>query len=89
MLALFSRTFGEAEMQKSQEMADSQADLAGAIATQAKAFVAAHRDVSDPTPENLDKAVNDFEKALVAVRSMRAEVERELEGVESQRGELR
>lgn len=89
MLALFSRNFGEAEMQKSQEMADSQAHLAGTIASQAKEFVAAHRDVTDPTPENLDKAVNDFEKALVAVRTMRAEVERELEGVESQRGELR
>ena len=89
MLALFSRNFGEAEMQKSQELADSQANLAGAIATQAKEFVAAHRDVTDPTPENLDKAVNDFEKALVAVRTMRVEVERELEGVESQRGELR
>lgn len=89
MLALFSRNFGEAQMQKSQELADSQADLAGAIATQAKEFVAAHRDISDPTPENLDKAVDDFQKALVAVRSMRVEVERELEGVESQRGALR
>ncbi len=89
MLALFSRNFGEAEMQKSQEMADSQADLAGAIAAQAKEFVAAHRDLNDPTPENLDKAVTEFQQALVAVRSMRADVERELEGVESQRGELR
>jgi hypothetical protein len=89
MLGLFSRNFGEAEMQKSQELADNQANLAGTIATQAKAFVASHRDLTDPTPENLDKAVNEFEKALVAVRTMRAEVERELEGVESQRGELR
>lgn len=89
MLALFSRNFGEAEMQKSQAMAENQAHLAGEIASQAKDFVAAHRDVGDPTPENLDKAVDDFQKALVAVRSMRAEVERELEGVESQRGELR
>nr|WP_315245917.1 hypothetical protein [uncultured Albidiferax sp.] len=89
MLGLFSRNFGEAEMQKSQELADNQANLAGTIATQAKEFVASHRDLTDPTPENLDKAVNEFEKALVAVRTMRAEVERELEGVESQRGELR
>jgi hypothetical protein len=89
LLALFSRNFGEAEMQKSQEMADSQADLAGEIASQAQKFVASHRDISDPTPENLDQAVADFQKALVAVRSMRADVERELEGVESQRGELR
>ncbi len=89
MLAMFSRNFGEAGIQKSQEMADKQASLAGQIATQAKEFVSAHRDVGDPTPENLDKAVDDFQKALTAVRSMRADVERELEGVESQRGELR
>jgi hypothetical protein len=89
MLALFSRSFGQAEMQKSQEMADNQADLAGEIASQAQKFMASHRDVGDTTPENLDKAVLDFQQALVAVRSMRAEVERELEGVESQRGELR
>jgi hypothetical protein len=85
LLGLFSSTFGNTDMQESQKMADSKADLAGEIATQAQEFVNSRSDLYVVPHQDIDRAAANFQKALNEVRALREDVEREQADVERQR----
>lgn len=90
LLGLFADSFGDTDMQQSQRMADTKADLAGEIANHAQKFVSSsHHQLDEAAPQEIDRAVNNFHKALAEVRVLREEVEREQAVVERKRNGLR
>ncbi|WP_394790262.1 hypothetical protein [Rhodoferax sp.] len=90
LLGLFADSFGDIDMQQSQQMADTKADLAGEIANHAQEFVSSsHHQLDEAPPQEIDRAVHGFHKALAEVRAMREDVEREQAAVERQRTSLR
>lgn len=89
LLGLFTDALGGTDMQQSQRMADSKADLAGEIATHAQEFVSSsHHTLDEAAPQEIDRAVHGFHKALAEVRALREDVEREQAAVERQRSKL-